>query len=374
MLVNWSPMKKLIWFKATNSVVPPLPWKTITGNPLSFVARTAHALKSCVVGIEPVQSGSGDPSPDNVRPISGFTGANVTRTGKNLLNADDVLSNAYIDGDSRSIITISGANVWYADVPQNTQLVYSADKGNRCVIAGYKKRPSTILNSTADALILNNGSQRLTYSFNTGEYSFIAIYVNRDQANKPTWIQLEKGSTATTYEAYNGTTYSVTWNTEAGTVYGGTLDVTTGVLTVDKVLNTLKGTEGFMLSNASGPNPRRFMKALSSMSWAASADNVSGISNMLVYKRASAATDAFGVFRISQYLTIPDANSMFADATAFNTWLATQYSNGLPVTICYPLATPQTYQLTAQQVSAIVGENNMWTDCTTLTVEAKAMD
>lgn len=29
------------------------------------------------VGIEPVQAGSGDPSPDNVRPISGWTGANI---------------------------------------------------------------------------------------------------------------------------------------------------------------------------------------------------------------------------------------------------------------------------------------------------------
>lgn len=42
-------------------------------------------LKSAVVNIEPVQSGSGDPSPTNIRPISGWTQAKVTRTGKNLL-------------------------------------------------------------------------------------------------------------------------------------------------------------------------------------------------------------------------------------------------------------------------------------------------
>lgn len=34
-------------------------------------------LKSLTVNVEPVQSGSGDPSPTNVRPISGWTGANV---------------------------------------------------------------------------------------------------------------------------------------------------------------------------------------------------------------------------------------------------------------------------------------------------------
>ena len=36
--------------------------------------------------INPVQSGTGTPSPQNVRPISGFSALNVTRTGKNLFN------------------------------------------------------------------------------------------------------------------------------------------------------------------------------------------------------------------------------------------------------------------------------------------------
>ena len=41
-------------------------------------------MKDVLVHIEPVQAGSGDPSPENVRPITGWTGAKVTRTGKNL--------------------------------------------------------------------------------------------------------------------------------------------------------------------------------------------------------------------------------------------------------------------------------------------------
>ena len=43
-------------------------------------------VQNLVVQIEPVQEGSGDPSPDNVRAISGWTGAKVTGAGKNLLN------------------------------------------------------------------------------------------------------------------------------------------------------------------------------------------------------------------------------------------------------------------------------------------------
>ena len=34
-------------------------------------------VKALTVGIEPVQAGSGDPSPDNICPISGWTGANI---------------------------------------------------------------------------------------------------------------------------------------------------------------------------------------------------------------------------------------------------------------------------------------------------------
>lgn len=58
-----------------------------SGNPIAF--QTDMAAKMGVKAyFSPVQSGSGDPSPSNVRPISGWTGCNVTRCGKNLLNPD----------------------------------------------------------------------------------------------------------------------------------------------------------------------------------------------------------------------------------------------------------------------------------------------
>lgn len=51
---------------------------TIENVPIaSFDDGTASAVKQIVVGIEPVQSGSGDPAPDNVRPITGWAGAIV---------------------------------------------------------------------------------------------------------------------------------------------------------------------------------------------------------------------------------------------------------------------------------------------------------
>ena len=42
-------------------------------------------VKDLTVSIDPVQSGTGDPSPTNVRPISGWTGCGIQQGSKTLL-------------------------------------------------------------------------------------------------------------------------------------------------------------------------------------------------------------------------------------------------------------------------------------------------
>ena len=48
-----------------------LPEVTETGNPISINDAFGFPAKSCEVTFSPIQSGSGDPSPENIRPISG---------------------------------------------------------------------------------------------------------------------------------------------------------------------------------------------------------------------------------------------------------------------------------------------------------------
>ena len=51
---------------------------TLSGSVVSFDDPIGDlSLRQCLVNIEPVQSGSGDPSPSNVRPISGWSEVNV---------------------------------------------------------------------------------------------------------------------------------------------------------------------------------------------------------------------------------------------------------------------------------------------------------
>lgn len=56
-------------------------------SPLTFDTDIADDLKALKIGIIGSQSGSGDPSPDNVRAISGYSNANIVVNGNNIVIA-----------------------------------------------------------------------------------------------------------------------------------------------------------------------------------------------------------------------------------------------------------------------------------------------
>ena len=160
----------------------------------------------------------------NICPISGFEGLTVTRTGKNMINPSELVYSA------------GGNNVWYGtQLPPDTDFVFSTDS----IITGLY-----VAYSDDDEMpsISRTGWTEITYKYNTTSlrfnsgshkwYRLMTYEINgviRDRL-----YQLEIGTTATAYEPYQGSTYDITFPSEAGTVYGGSLDVTTGVLTVDR--------------------------------------------------------------------------------------------------------------------------------------------
>ena len=62
-------------------------YRTASGNPATFSDGYAANLEELVVTLTPTQSGSGDPSPTNVRAISGVSSVSVTRSGENGANS-----------------------------------------------------------------------------------------------------------------------------------------------------------------------------------------------------------------------------------------------------------------------------------------------
>lgn len=183
-------------------------------------------------GIEPVQSGSGDPSPSNVRPITGWTGATLTRCGKNLINPQIDTDNyyaSYASTNADGSITVNNsssskvfpATVW-TRLPSGT---YTA-KFTR--ISG--SNPTEVFlqcNDTAD--YSSNISALGVKTFTLSEETQVRFMVVANASESYTAsIQIEQGSSATAYTPYQGDTYTADFGQ---TVYGGTLDWNTGVLT-----------------------------------------------------------------------------------------------------------------------------------------------
>ena len=82
---------------------------TDSGSIVTFDGLEGMPLKKCLVEINPVQSGSGDPSPSNVRPISGWAGCEIS-AGNNLLSNLNAIqwTTGYIINASGQISAQSG--------------------------------------------------------------------------------------------------------------------------------------------------------------------------------------------------------------------------------------------------------------------------
>ena len=156
-----------------------------------------------------------------------------------------------------------------------------------------------------------------------------------------------------TQDAQNGTTYAVSWQTEAGTVYGGTLDATTGLLTIGWILLQFDGAEDWTLFNGR----LRFDLALP-----CNADARQGaLCSHYPYAASTVGITSFSIF--TNGLGVYFNNTGYANTTAWTAFLEAQAGAGTPIQVCYPLDTPQTVQLTPTQIMTLLGQNNVWADC-----------
>ena len=184
-----------------------------------FETYNGGLLSECKVTLVPVQSGSGDPSPDNVRPISGHTQVKVGDDGKNLFDKDnaDIFTGYALNSQTGQVYSTTLWSVSnYIEIEPSTIYTLTTMPSGINSVAFYDSEKTYISGETSFVTKTTpSNAKYLRFDYKT-EYSAI--------------MQLELGSTATTYEPYNG--YQVTVNL-GGTYYSGTLDVVSGELTVD---------------------------------------------------------------------------------------------------------------------------------------------
>ena len=190
---------------------------------VTFDTDMVAPLKECKVHFSPVQEGSGDPSPENVRPIKGWTGLTAYRIGQNIwdeqweqgnYNASTgeptVGYNSNIRSKATSPIPVK---------PNTSYYVYIGAAINvRCLF--YTKNDEFLSAPTAvrNGIITSPPNARLMRFYVGSGYG--GTYGNNIAINYP--------ATATAYEPYQGQTHALDWTDEAGTVYGGYVDLVTG--------------------------------------------------------------------------------------------------------------------------------------------------
>lgn len=226
------------------------PSKSASGSVVTFSdGADGAALKNLVLNLEPTQSGSGGPSPSNIRPITGYDSVSVVREGKNKLpfpysDASKTSNGVTYTINSDGSVTAKGTAAEQSFFNFNLDIVAALGliEGNKIYIT-----TGVAYNTSCYCRLLYHddysGIGRLTSTDN--EITITSKMVTRGAVFQ---IFTVKGATvnatfypmirlsqseSTTYEPYQGTTYPISLST-AGTVYGGTLDVTTGELVVDR--------------------------------------------------------------------------------------------------------------------------------------------
>ena len=353
-------------------------------------------MKSLKVNIVPVQSGSGDPSPDNVRPISGRDSVNVTRNGRNFCKSAVTATRTNLNGltatpNGDGSITINGTatatTILYFNLAvENGANNASQANGTKNLRSGtyrFKELPSGIYlqiygsdmpnAGTSDARLIKEGRKGSFTVDDTYQYNWIRLLVERDTTfnNVVIYPAIYLASdTDDTYDPYNGNTYNISL-ASAGTVYGGTLDVVSGELTVDRKMATIDGSN-YALGVLSGVYNNRYCYRNTYLGGIIEknlpSETTKACCNMLKSMSRSNATSASsGIF---QYHGDNDElRFLFPLEDAYST-PDKIYALGLEC--CIPLAIPLTYQLSAQEIKSLLGINNIWSDAGDVDVEYRA--
>ena len=266
--------------------------------------------------------------------------------GKNLFNPVNVL-NAYFDAGigTRNILYYSASRTVYAAIQPNTQYTIYKSNSNRMRVG--------LSNSVTGAFELESiwydtdgDLSPKTFTFTNTNYKYVLVVVSNNQV-VPSDLQIELGSTATTYEPYfNGGTATAEMLLAISTFGKDVQEVLTGNITRNIGIKVLDGTENWQAHNT-----WYWADILPALSGEVSARllcthfvNQSPTNDLSIHRDTADST----------YLQIT-YNAM-ADATALKTWLANQYANGTPVIVLYCIA-PTTETVTGQPLQVVAGQN-----------------
>lgn len=201
--------------------------RTFTGNPIQFTTELEETVTDMEVTLDPIQDLShGTPSPENICPISGWDSVEAVKAGKNLLATDSLKNGVYISNTNGEEVSYSS---WSASgfIPVETGRyrllrlldgTYSPISGQHLYWAAYDAQRNYINGGIGDGINIESSTAK--YIRVSSQTTFIA--------NKGVLCKNDDlGYFKTEADYVDGTTHTATFEE---TVYGGTVDLVSGVL------------------------------------------------------------------------------------------------------------------------------------------------
>lgn len=357
--------------------------ETATGPIASFTDGANNIpAKEIICHINPTETGTGEKSPQNPYVIGGHSEINVTQLGTNWLKADSLTyarpsnidfgntEKRTFQDNSYCVGLVSNNYCNTATVEPRISNVSISDNTVifDCTTAGVYNNiaiPITILKPletyTLSAILTNVQSNAFAVGFYKADGTFISGYNPVTTFTVPAetkWtliiiacgsvgtvkaenIMINAGATAIPFSPFvEPTTYNVPFGQ---TVYGGTLNLTTGVLTINRAREVFDLSDA--ISQTVVTNYKRCLFSLSSKPV---------VSNK---QKCNIANYLFDFSSDTNHFYCNDSNNRLY---LFISKDITELSN---IEVVYPLATERTIQLTPTEIKTLLGANNFYHDC-----------
>lgn len=333
---------------------------TASGAIATFTAGGEYPLTALEIAIEPLQSGSGDSSPDNVRPITGWTGANINNAPTVITFEQGGLYDAS-GGENNGTTTRIRSDFIPVSKLRKIANVLSLIRMNSADTADIRKRYFYWYDANRSYIHEANGT------FNEAFPVELSRSIIPDGAEYLRLVlQNYKNSIAVSPNDYkvsiNQSTVPITWQSTAGAIYKGTLNVVTGVLTATHAKKTYTGgtleSWNFNTWNSTYGIYRAYI-AVSDIDTSVPETDVGGIL-CDTFKSSSYNHPNTQTNIVTMRNNIAQINFFQSVATTAQDWKTWLGQNN--VTVIYPLSTPVTYQLTPVEVKTLLETNNLWSN------------
>ena len=362
-----------------------------SGTIAHFTDGADMPLQRVTASVAYKQAGTGDPSPENIRQISGATSYKVSLSNENLFGGDLLkegikasIPSATITESENKISFAVGAEV-SAEYPFITDFCGLTGKFKErtkyTIWFQIQKSAGSTANidivytdGTSESLSVAGTSKTVIFS-ETNELKTLKG-LRKNGVSGTTTIWYNSGSGIVEGDAFvgmpngYGKTYEIEFPDDAGEVFGGTLQVNadgSGTLTVDRGMYVFDSADKIVAVGEASTGVL-YMQGASIGANCVDGDT-SLISNQYktVVTSAPAEGTAIRVNTSGGNGAIYIYDNRFTDAET-----AAAICEANPIQVCYALATPIVFNFTAGQIKSVLGKNHVWAETGDVTLKYAA--